>query len=301
MTDPAPPDAAPEATLVRYFGGHRHDFGTSVAVVAAVDITPNSFHLPGSTFGYADAVAAIRNAADEGADWMDIGGVAYAPGPEVPVAEELERVLPVVAATKEHTDLVVSVDTFEPDVARHVLAAGADVINDASGLRHPELADIVADTGAGLVITHSGAGPATASFRVTYEDVTAEVLDYLLRQVEVATARGVRTDQIVLDPGVDLHKNTYHSLELMRRMDEIAALGFPVMAALSRKDFIGESLGGLPSEERLEGSLAATAFGIERGARLIRAHDVRSTVRAVRMTEVLLGLRPPITARHNLV
>jgi dihydropteroate synthase len=296
-----PDGASPAHAQIREFGGRPHDFARRVAVVAVVDITPNSFHRPGSTFALDDAVAAIRQAADEQADWLDIGGVAYAPGPDVSVREELDRVLPAVAATRKHTDLVISIDTTSPEVARRAIAEGADVINDASGLRDPELAEVVAETGAGLILTHSGDGPGTTSFRVTYDDVTAEVIDYLQSQVELALARGVRPEQIIVDPGIDLHKNTHHSLQLMRRLNEIVDLGYPLMAALSRKDFIGESLGGLPSEERLEGSLAATTFSIWQGARLVRAHDVRATVRTARMTEVLLGLQPPETALHNLV
>jgi dihydropteroate synthase len=286
---------------VHRFGGRSFDFSTAVAVMAVVDITPNSFHRPGSTFGFDDAMAAIREAEAEGADWVDLGGVAYTPGPEVSEEEELARILPAVEATRAQTDLVISVDTFRPEVARRAIEAGAAVINDASGMRDPRIADVAAETGAGLIITHSASGPTTTSFRPTYDDVVTDVVAFLQQQAEAASARGVRDEQIVLDPGIDLHKNTYHSVELVRRMNEIAALGHPVLAAVSNKDFIGEALGGLPSEERLEGSLATTVLCVAGGARIVRAHDVRATVRTVRMTEVLLGMRPPAAAVHNLV
>jgi dihydropteroate synthase len=289
------------SATVRRFGDREVDLSSSVAVMAVVDITPNSFHRPGSTFDFDDAMAAIRAAEAEGADWVDLGGVAYFPGPEVSEEEELDRILPAVRATRAQTDLVISVDTFRPEVARRAIDAGASVINDASGMRDPRVADAAAETGAALIITHSASGPTTASFRPAYEDVVADVTAFLARQVEAATARGVRGEQLVLDPGIDLHKNTYHSVELVRRLDEVAALGHPVLAAVSNKDFIGEALGGLPSEERLEGTLATTVFCLIGGARIVRAHDVRATVRAVRMAEVLLGMQPPAAAVHNLV
>jgi dihydropteroate synthase len=293
--------AAAAAPGVREFGGRRFDLSRRVLVGAVVDVTPDSFHRPGTTFAFEDALAACRQAETEGADWLDLGGVAYAPGAWVPPAEELDRLLPVVAAAAEQTGLVISVDTMRADVAREVIAAGATIINDASGLKEPAIADVAAETGAGLIVTHAADGPGTASFRPTYEDVTAEVVEFLRRQVEFCLDRGVRPEQLVIDPGIDLHKNTYHSLELVRRMDSLAELGYPILAAVSNKDFIGEAIGELRTEDRLEGSLAATVACILQGARLVRAHDVRPTVRAVRMTEVLLGMAPPACALHNLV
>jgi dihydropteroate synthase len=293
--------AAPAAPGVREFGGRRFDLSRRVLVGAVVDVTPDSFHRPGTTFEFEDALAACRQAEQDGADWLDLGGVAYAPGAWVPATEELDRLLPVVAAAAEQTGLVISVDTMRADVAREVVAAGATIINDASGLKEPAIVDVAAETGAGLIVTHAGDGPGTASFRPSYDDVTAEVVDFLRRQVEFCLDRGVRPEQLVVDPGIDLHKNTYHSLELVRRMDELAELGYPVLAAVSNKDFIGEAIGELRTEDRLEGSLASTVACILQGARLVRAHEIRPTVRAVRMTEVLLGMAPPAYALHNLV
>jgi dihydropteroate synthase len=293
--------AAPAAPGVRDFGGRRFDLSRRVLVGAVVDVTPDSFHRPGTTFRFEDALAACRQAEAEGADWLDLGGVAYAPGAWVPAAEELDRLLPVVAAAAEQTGLVVSVDTMRADVAREVIAAGATIINDASGLKEPAIVEVAAETGAGLIVTHAGDGPGTASFRPAYADVSGEVVEFLRRQVQFCLDRGVRPEQLVVDPGIDLHKNTYHSLELVRRMDELAELGYPILAAVSNKDFIGESIGELRTEDRLEGSLATTVSCILQGARLVRAHDVRATVRTVRMTEVLLGMTPPALALHNLV
>jgi dihydropteroate synthase len=282
---------------VRTIGGREFDFARRVAVMAIVNRTPDSFHDRGSTFALEKAREAVRAAADAGADWIDVGGVPFAPGPEVSVAEELDRVLPVVEAARDLA--VVSVDTFRPEVAREVIKAGAGVVNDTSGLRDPALADAVAGTAAQLVITHSLAPPRTLWPRPRYGDVTAEVAAFLRDRVRLALARGVRPDQIIIDPGHDLNKNTLHSLELTRRLDEIAAVGYPMLAAVSNKDFIGETLDA-PQHDRLAGTLAAVVFCVLHGARIVRVHDVRAAVDAVRMTEAMLGWRPPRYTRHNV-
>ena len=281
----------------RVVGGRPHDFARRVAVMAIVNRTPDSFHDRGSTFALAKAVEAVEAAADAGADWIDVGGVPFAPGPEVSAAEELDRVLPVVEAARART--VVSVDTFRPEVAAEVIRAGAGVVNDTSGLRDPAMADVVAGTDAQLVITHSLAPPRTLWPRPRYGDVTAEVAAFLRDRVALAVDRGVRPDQIIIDPGPDLNKNTLHTLELSRRLDEITGLGYPVLAAVSNKDFIGETLGAA-QPDRLAGTLAAVVFWVMRGARIVRVHDVRATVDAVRMTEAMLGWREPVHTRHNM-
>jgi dihydropteroate synthase len=283
--------------MLRTIGGRHFDFSRQVAVMAIVNRTPDSFHDRGRTFALGHALSAVRAAAAAGADLIDVGGVPFGPGPEVTEAEELERVLPVVEAARELC--VVSVDTYRPEVARAAVKAGAGVVNDTSGLRDPAMADAVAGTGATLIVTHSLAAPRTPHPSPSYGDVTAEVCSFLAARVELALARGVRPEQIVVDPGHDLNKNTYHSLELTRRLDEVCTLGFPTLAAVSNKDFIGETL-DLPQGDRLAGTLAAVVFCVLRGARIVRVHDVRAAVEAVHMTEAMLGWRQPLTARHNI-
>jgi len=282
---------------VRMIGNRKFDFARQVAVMAIVNRTPDSFHDKGSTFALDRAIEAVERAVGAGADWIDIGGVPFAPGPEVSAAEELERVLPVVVKARELA--VVSVDTFRPTVAAEVIKAGAGVINDTSGLRDPAMADAVAGTGAQLVITHSLAPPRTLWPSPRYHDVTAEVAGFLRERVKVALDRGVRPDQIIIDPGHDLNKNTLHSLELTRRLDEIAAVGYPMLAAVSNKDFVGETL-DRPQGERLEGSLAAEVVCILLGARIVRMHNVRAAVDAARLTEAVLGWREPAYLLHNM-
>jgi dihydropteroate synthase len=281
----------------RLISGRSYDFTRRVAVMAIVNRTPDSFHDRGRTFELGHATAAVRAAAGAGADWIDVGGVPFAPGPEVTASEEIDRVLPVVEAARDLA--VVSVDTYRPEVARAAIKAGAGVINDTSGLRDPEMADTVAGTDAMLVITHSMAPPRTLYPSPAYADVTAEVEAFLRERVALALSRGVRPEQIIVDAGHDLNKNTYHSLELTRRLDEIAAIGYPMLAAVSNKDFIGETL-DVTRQDRLAGTVAAVVFCILRGARIVRVHDVRAAVQAVRMTEAMLGWRPPATARHNI-
>jgi dihydropteroate synthase len=293
VSDYAPPLISAE----RMIGGRVFDFSRRVAVMAIVNRTPDSFHDRGRTFALEKATEAVRAAARAGADWIDIGGVPFAPGPEVTAAEELDRVLPVVEAARDLA--VVSVDTYRPEVARAVIKAGAGVINDTSGLRDPAMAEAVAGTGASLVITHSLAAPRTLHPSPRYGDVTAEVVAFLRQRVELALARGVLPEQIIIDPGHDLNKNTYHSLELTRGLREVTGIGYPTLAALSNKDFIGETL-DRPQAERLAGTVAAVVFCVLRGARIIRVHDVAAAVDAVRMTEAMLGLREPAYARHNI-
>ena len=183
-------------------------------------------------------------------------------------------------------------DTFHASVARAALEVGADLINDTTGLSDPRMAEEVARAGASLVLTHSVAEPRRPFPRPRYEDVVEEVRDFLAARLERALEAGIARERIVLDPGPDLNKNTQQTLEVLRDWGEYAALGLPLLAALSRKDFVGESL-GLPKEERLAGSLAAAAWTIRLGARILRVHDVRETVRMVRMLEVLAGWREP--------
>jgi dihydropteroate synthase len=276
--------------------GRRFDFSRQVAVMAIVNRTPDSFYDNGKTFGLDQAIAAAYAAIAEGADWIDIGGVPFARGTQIAAADEIDRVVPVIEALRGQAGIVISVDTFRPEVARRSIAAGAHVINDTSGLRDAAMAQIVAGSDASLIITHSLAPP--RGNRPSYGDVVVEVADFLRDRVAFAIGCGVPAERIIIDPGFDLDKNTLHSLTLIRRLDEIAAIGLPLLAAVSNKDFIGETLGD-PSR-RLEGSLAAATACILQGARIVRVHEVAATVAAVRLTEAILGFRQPAFVRHNV-
>lgn len=264
-----------------------------------VNRTPDSFHDKGATFALEKAVEASLAAVADGADWVDVGGVPFGRGPVVELAEELDRIVPVVEAIRQASDVVISVDTFNAQVAAASLAAGADVINDTSGLWDPDMAGAVASSGGHIVLTHSLTPPRTPHPSPQYDDVVATVVAHLASRIEMATDAGVPFENLIIDPGHDLNKNTLHSLELTRRLGEVAALGAPLLVALSNKDFIGETL-DRTQYERLEGSLAAAVVSIMNGARIVRVHDVRASVAAVQMTEAILGWREPAWLKHNM-
>jgi len=283
----------------RLIGGRVFDFSREVAVMAIINRTPDSFYDKGATFSLDAAVDAGRRAIADGADWVDIGGAKFAPGPAIPISKEIDRVVPVIQALRG-SGAVISLDTFHPEVALAGIAAGAHVINDTTGVHDPAMAEVVADSDATLVITHSLALPRTPYPAPSYVDVVDEVAAFLRERVERAMGRGVPAERIIVDPGHDLNKNTTHSLELTRRLGEIAALGFPTLAAVSNKDFIGETL-DRERGERVNGSLTAAVFCILQGARIVRMHNVAAAVDAVRMTEAILGFRQPAYLRHNMV
>ncbi len=267
--------------------------------MAIINRTPDSFYDKGATFALDKAVAAAVKAADDGADWVDVGGVPFGRGPAVSIAQEVDRVVPLVEAIHASTDVVISVDTVNAEVARLSIAAGAGVINDTSGLYDPMMASTVADSTANLVLTHSLAPPRSEPPRPHYDDVTAEVVAFLRDRISRAVAAGVPLDRLIVDPGHDLNKNTFHTLELTRRFEEFVAIGLPTLAAVSNKDFIGETL-DREQGRRLEGSLAAAVICIVKGARIVRMHDVPAAVAAVHLTEAVLGFREPAYVRHNL-
>lgn len=272
--------------------------GGRVAVMAVVNRTPDSFYDKGATFALDSAVAAAVRARADGADWVDIGGVPFGRGPVVSVQEEIDRVAPVVERIVAESDVIISVDTNSAAVAQAAIDAGAHVINDTSGLGDDAMAGVLAASDAHLVITHSVGPPRAEKPPAHYDDVVAEVTLFLQDRIARAEAAGIPRERLIADPGHDLDKNTLHTLELTRRFDEFGVLGLPMLAAVSNKDFIGESIDA-PQGQRLEGSIAAMVVCIMKGARVVRMHDIPQSVAAVRMTETILGLRDPVRLEHN--
>ena len=273
-----------------------------LAVMAIVNRTPDSFYDGGSNLDPRDARDAVRRAVDDGAVIVDIGGVrAGSVGAPVSEAEELARVVPVVEfARTAFPDIAISVDTWRSGVARAAAAAGADLVNETWQGADPAVVAAAAEAGMGLVCSHTGGlPPRTDPHQADYDDVVADVVATVTAAAERAVSAGVRADGILVDPTHDFGKTTYHSLELTGRLDELVATGWPVLVALSRKDFVGETL-GLPASERLEGTLAATAISAWLGARVFRAHDVRATRRVLDMVASIVGTRPPSAARRGL-
>ncbi len=284
-------------TPVYRFGATDIDFSCRIATMAIINRTPDSFYDEGATFSFDTALAAGARAFELGADIVDVGGVKFAPGPALPLEEEIDRVVPFV---RELATLgPVSVDTFHPRVAREAIAAGAAIINDTTGLHDPEMASVVADSEAVLVIAHSAAAPRTRLVGPQYDDVVREVREFLETRVALALSRGVPPERIIIDPGHDLNKNTLHSLAITRELAQFANLGYPLLVALSNKDFIGEWL-HRPRPERLSGALATAVFCAVQGARIVRVHNVTETVDAMRMIEATMGWREPVFLRHNM-
>ncbi|MFF5234752.1 dihydropteroate synthase [Dactylosporangium sp. NPDC000521] len=281
--------------------GRRQFTDGDYAVMAIVNRTPDSFFDKGATFAEDAALRAVEAAVGEGADIIDIGGVKAGPGSTVDAAEELRRTLPTVAKVRERfPDVVISIDTWRAEVAREVIAAGADLINDTWAGADPDLAVVAAETGAGLVCSHAGGlTPRTRPHRVAFADPVEDVVRTVTALAERAVALGVRRDGILIDPAHDFGKNTRHSLAITNRLDEMTATGWPVLVALSNKDFIGETL-DLPVGERLEGTLAATAVSAWLGARVFRAHQVRATRRVLDTVAAIRGDRQPAVSRRGL-
>jgi dihydropteroate synthase len=270
-------------------------------VMAIVNRTPDSFYDRGATFTDARAMVAVQRAVVEGADLVDIGGVKAGPGGEVTVAEEVRRVVPFIGAVRARfPDLVISVDTWRHEVGREACEAGADLINDTWAGADPKLAEVAAEFGAGYVCSHTGGvAPRTRPFRVRYTDVVAAVIEETVRHAEKVVSFGVPRDGVLIDPTHDFGKNTWHGLQLLRRVPELVATGWPVLMALSNKDFVGETL-GVGLTERVDGTLAATAIAAHHGAAMFRAHEVRRTRQVVEMAASINGARPPASCARGL-
>ncbi|MBK9476965.1 MAG: dihydropteroate synthase [Tetrasphaera sp.] len=269
--------------------------------MAIVNRTPDSFYDRGLTWREDAALERVRQVVSEGADLVDIGGIKAAPGAEIDAAEEMRRVVGFVEQVRtEHPDLIISVDTWRSEVARAVCAVGADLINDAWGGVDPELPSVAAEFGAALVCTHTGGQIVrTRPHRVEYDDVVADVVADLVRQAERAVAMGVERERVLIDPAHDFGKNSQHSLEVTRRLDELVATGWPVLVSLSNKDFVGEAL-DRPVGERLIGTLATTALSAWAGAHVYRVHEVTQTRDVLDMVSVISGDLPPRRAVRGL-
>ena len=279
-----------------------HEFAdTELLVMAIVNRTRDSFYDQGATWAEDRAMERVRTVVGQGADIVDIGGVKAGPGEDVDVAEEVRRTAGFVAAVRaEFPDLVISVDTWRAEVGREVCRAGADLLNDAWGGYDPGLAEVAAEFGAALVCTHTGGlAPRTPPHRMSYDDVVASAIADTVALAERAVALGVDRRSVLVDPAHDFGKNTWHSLELTRRLDELVATGWPVLVSLSNKDFVGETL-DLPVGDRLVGTLAATAVSAWHGARVYRVHEVQETRQVLDMVASIRGTRPPARVVRGL-
>jgi dihydropteroate synthase len=277
---------------LRYRGGHVDI--VRPLVMGVVNATPDSFSDGGELRGSHAQVERGIDLVAQGADLLDIGGQSAITGvPEISVAEEIDRLVPVVAGVRAESTCLISVDTYRPAVAVAALDAGADIINDISGVRDPTLADIVAARGAGIVLMHTRWRPKTRDdARTLYTSdggVVRDVVSFLQTRFDELIAAGVDPEQVVLDPGPDFAKTAAHTVDVLRALDEVVALGRPVLLALSRKDFVGV-ITARPPKERLAGTLAAIAFTIARApASIVRVHDVGEVRDFLAVLDVLEG------------
>ena len=266
------------------------DLGSRTHIMGILNVTPDSFSDGGR---YADTEKALQHAREmigAGADLLDIGGESTRPGAQpVSEEEELARIIPIIERLAAETSVPLSVDTYKATVARKALAAGASIVNDISGLRFsPDMAKVAADAGAGVVIMHIKGTPRDMQQNPVYDDVVTEVMAYLEQGIEIAVNAGVDREKILVDPGIGFGKTLEHNLSLLQRLDEFRSLGRPIVLGTSRKKFIGTILDIPVPEERVDGTAATVALGIERGAHIVRVHDVARMAQVARMTDAII-------------
>jgi len=260
--------------------------------MGVLNVTPDSFSDGGKFADPEAALAQARAMVEEGAAIVDVGGESTRPGAQpVPEAQELERVLPVIERIRAALDCAISVDTMKPGVMRAACAAGADLINDVLALRAPGALEAARDTGAAVCLMHMQGEPRTMQQAPRYADVVAEVRGFLEARVAACVNAGIARERIVLDPGFGFGKTLEHNLQLLAGVDRLTAMGFPVLVGVSRKSMFGQLL-GRPADQRIPGGIAAAALAAWQGARIVRTHDVRATMDALKVTAAARAARP---------
>jgi dihydropteroate synthase len=271
------------------------DLANRTHVMGILNVTPDSFS-DGGLFADAErALAHAREMAGAGADIIDIGGESTRPGAQ-PLSEdeELRRIIPVIERLSAELTLPISVDTYKSSVAQRALEAGASIVNDISGLRFsPDMARIAADFGAAVVIMHIKGTPRDMQQHPVYADVVGEIMSYLGEGIDIAVKAGVDREKILIDPGIGFGKTLDHNLTILNRLDELRGLGRPILLGTSRKKFIGTILGIPAPEQRVDGTAATVAIGIERGASVVRVHDVARMAQVARMTDAIVKKKIP--------
>ncbi len=266
---------------------YRFDITSRAVVMGILNRTPDSFFDGGTYFDFDSFLAKAEQLVDDGADFLDVGGVKAGPGPEVSTEEELDRVIPAVAALHDRLDIAISVDTWNPVVLRDALKAGAVVGNDISGFAHPDYLPTCAEFEAAVVATHIRLGPRIPDPEPHYDNLRVDVRAFLAEKAEMAENAGIPRCRIMVDDGLDLGKTEAQSLELLRSSEDLVALGYPAFLSASNKRFIGELLGAAVTDRRMA-SHAAHALGITKGCRILRAHDVKGARRTADLIAAIL-------------
>ncbi len=260
-------------------------------IMGIINLSPDSFYPDSWVPSVPDALKVAERMIETGADYLDIGAESSRPGAKpISEEEELAIVLPVISQLCQNFSIPVSVDTYKPGVAQKVLKEGASIINDITGLRYPEMAPIIAEYDAGVVIMHMRGSPENMQEDIHYEDCVGEIKQFLEQGIRTAESAGIASDRIWVDPGIGFGKAVEHNLEILANLDSFASLQKPILLGTSRKSFIGKIL-DLPVTERLEGSLATAVIGMVKGARILRVHDVRETYRTVKLVSEILKVQ----------
>ncbi len=272
--------------MIYQCGNYELDLTTPL-VMGIVNVTPDSFSDGGEHASVQLAIEHGVRLVAEGADILDIGGESTRPGAEpVPLAEEIKRVIPVIEGLANLVDVPISIDTYKPEVMRAAVAAGADIINDIRALQEPEALEIAAATDAGICLMHMLGTPQTMQNDPQYGDVAVEVRDFLKARIEAVLAAGIAPARIMLDPGFGFGKRSVHNVALLRELPALCELGYPVLAGLSRKSILGKITGNRV-EDRLPASIAAAVVAAMKGAAVLRVHDVKATVDALRIVAAI--------------
>ncbi|MGC9003788.1 MAG: dihydropteroate synthase [bacterium] len=268
---------------------HPLSLGGKPKIMGILNITPDSFYDGGRYNELDRAIARAEEMVEEGASIIDVGGESTRPGSEsVSLEEELRRVIPAIKELVKRIDLPISIDTYKAEVARRAIEEGAEMVNDISALRFDEkMVEVVREHKVAVVLMHMKGTPKDMQENPYYEDVVGEVYDFLKERVEWAQMNGIERDYLLIDPGIGFGKRTIDNIELIRRLSEFRSLGLPILIGPSRKSFLGNILGGLPPEERLEGTAAAVAVSVLKGASIIRVHDVKEMKRVVEVAYAL--------------
>ena len=278
------------ATPTKWPRGSIAGWGTRTFVMGVLNATPDSFSDGGRYLSVENALQHAREMIAAGVDIIDVGGESTRPGADwVSAAQEVERVVPVIRALSEEVSVPISIDTYKPEVARAALAAGASIINDINGLRQAEMLSLAAETGVPVILMHMQGEPRTVQQNPSYQNVVAEVLDWLEQACNRAQAAGVKREQLIIDPGIGFGKTTEHNLMLLRRLRDLRILGYPILVGTSRKSLVGNVL-QLPVDQRSEGTAATVAAAILQGADIVRVHDVEAMRRVAVMSDAIANV-----------
>lgn len=260
-------------------------------IMGILNVTPDSFSDGGKYDNYLTAITHAIKMEDEGADIIDIGGESTRPGAKpIDIEEELKRVIPVIEGIRKESNIVISIDTYKSNVASKAISAGANIINDISGLRFDaNMVHFASEAQVPIIVMHMLGNPQNMQSNPSYSNLMNELITFFQERVDVLTSKGINKNNIILDPGIGFGKTTDHNFTLIRELGQIVDLGYPVLVGPSRKSFIGKTL-NLPLEDRIEGTAAAVTAAIMNGTRIVRVHDVKEMLRVVKMTENICGI-----------